>query len=267
MTGQAGFTPHTAILGTGERRALALHCTMAFSRAWAGFSKLMPELTLVAPDMPSHGSSDDWDGTSSFGDTVFEASLAAMDDAPMDVIGHSFGAMTALRLAARHPSRIRSLTVIEPVFFAIAMRDAPHTMEHHDVASAPFKSAIAAGDMVTAARTFNQMWGANGPAWESIPERTRAAMVRGVRVVPNTYDLLYEDEAGLLAPDGLALVEVPTLMLRGAEAHPSVAAVNDGLVAMMPNATQDVVPGAGHMAPISHPAACVDLVRPFFART
>ncbi|MFC6639182.1 alpha/beta fold hydrolase [Sulfitobacter sp. JBTF-M27] len=90
-------------LGKGDRRALALHCTMAFGGAWKGLSNALPELTMLAPDMPSHGRSADWDEVSDFSDTVYAGTLAVMDETPMDVIGHSFGAVTALRLAVAHP--------------------------------------------------------------------------------------------------------------------------------------------------------------------
>lgn len=267
MRPQPDFISHITTLGTGDRQALALHCTMAFGGAWNGFSKAMPELTLNAPDMPSHGRSADWDGDSNFGDTVYAASLSALGEGPMDVIGHSFGAMTALRLVASHPARIRSLTLIEPVFFAIAMREVPQTLAHHDQSAKPFREAIEAGDMETAARTFNQMWSTDGPAWETLPDRTRAAMMRGVRVVPDTYSLLYDDEAGLLVPGVLEAVTVPTLILRGEQAHPAITAINNGLVGRMPTATQAVIRQAGHMAPISHPGAVAEEVRGLLARS
>ncbi len=265
MNAQGGFEPHVIALGEGQRRALALHCTMAFGGAWAGFSKAMPELTLVTPDMPSHGKSVDWDGVSSFGDTVFAGSLKAMDAAPMDVIGHSFGAMTALRIGVKHPERVRSLTLIEPVFFAIAQRDAPDTLDAHDQDAEPFKTAVAEGDFETAARFFNRMWSAGGPPWATLPNRTRNAMVRGVRVVPDTYDLLYNDTAGLLGEEGVTNVQIPTLLIRGEHAHSSITSVNNGLVERMPNASQAVIEGAGHMAPISHPKEVAEVVRPFLA--
>jgi len=267
MNPQAGFAPHLMTLGSGARRALALHCTMAFGGAWKGLADAMPDLTLVAPDMPSHGRSADWDENSSFGDTVYEASLAAMDGTPMDVIGHSFGAMTALRLAVAHPDRIRSLTVIEPVFFGIAERDAPQTLGAHDEAATPFKDALKAKDMETAARLFNKMWSTDAPKWDTLPERTRAAMVRGVHVVPDTYGLLYDDTAGLLEPGALDDLHVPTLVMRGELAHPAIMAVNDGLAGRIPGAVQAVIKGAGHMAPITHPQACADEIRPLLALT
>ncbi|MDF1727616.1 MAG: hypothetical protein P1U53_07700, partial [Sulfitobacter sp.] len=72
MRAQPGFVPHVTELGSGPRHVLALHCTMAFGGAWSGMSKALGEgTTLVAPDMPSHGGSADWDEQSDFSDTVF----------------------------------------------------------------------------------------------------------------------------------------------------------------------------------------------------
>ena len=119
MTAQPGFKAHVSTLGAGARRVMALHCTMAFGGAWGNLAAALGEgVSVVAPDMPSHGKSSDWDEVSDFSETVYQASMAALDDAPMDVVGHSFGAAIALRMAVEHPDRIRSLTLFEPVFFA-----------------------------------------------------------------------------------------------------------------------------------------------------
>ncbi|MGC1504116.1 MAG: alpha/beta hydrolase [Sulfitobacter sp.] len=267
MTAQQGFAPFVTTIGNGSRRALALHCTMAFGGAWAGFAKALPALTLVAPDMPSHGQSPDWDETSSFGETVFQASLAAMDDMPMDLIGHSFGAMIALRIAVDAPERVRSLTVIEPVFFAVAKADAPDTLTEHAVKARPFTDAMEAGDRETAARRFNRMWSDDGPRWDSLPERTRAAMTRAVHVVPDTQDFLFEDTEGLLNAGALDACTVPTLVVRGSAAHPAITAANNGLTERMPNATSVVIDGAGHMAPITHPLELAKVMGPLLARS
>lgn len=253
MSAQAGFVPHVTTLGKGPRRVLALHCTLAFGGAWAGVAKVLgDEVTLVAPDMPSHGRSDDWDEVSDFSQTVFEASMSCLDDDPMDVIGHSFGAATALRMAADHPNRIRSLMLIEPVFFVVARRDAPEMLEDHDARAAPFFEAMATGDRTLAARTFNRMWSTSG-TWDAMPERSKAAMIRAIHVVPDTHGFLYEDAFGLLEPGVLDAVKAPAVLMRGEHALPAIKATNAGLARRLGNATEAVIEGAGHMAPISHP--------------
>jgi pimeloyl-ACP methyl ester carboxylesterase len=267
MSAQAGFVPNVMTLGTGPRRILALHCTMAFGGAWAGVAKHLGDITTIrAPDLPSHGRSADWDEISDFGQTAFDSTLAALDDAPMDVVGHSFGGMTALRLAIAYPERIRTLTLIEPVFFAVAQQDQPEVMADLDTRAAPFADAIGRGDMAGAARAFNRMWGDGGPGWDTLPESTRAAMTRAIHVVPDTYGLLYDDTAGMLAPGAMDRCTMPTLLMRGQKAHQSIIAVNDGLARRLPNATQYVVEGSGHMAPITHPARVAGALKELFDR-
>lgn len=258
---QQGFTPHVTTLGQGPRPALALHCTLAFGGAWGGVARALGDvMTFVAPDMPSHGKSVDWDGISDFGDTYFEAASGLLDpDQPMDVIGHSFGAATALRIAVEHPAKLRSLSLFEPVFFAVALADDPDALNAHDARAQPVFDLIKTGDFEAAARAFNRMW-SDGAKWDDLPERTRAAMTRAIHVVPDNNGFLYKDTCGLLAPGGLNSVEVPTLLMRGEHALPAVVATNDGLARRM-GADQCVISGAGHMAPITHPVAVADAIR------
>lgn len=267
MSTQGGFAPFVHTLGQGPRRVLALHCTLAFGGAWAGVAKMLGDrLTLVAPDMPSHGRSPDWDGQSDFARTVFDTTLAQMDAEPMDVIGHSFGAVTALRLAARDPDRIRSLTLFEPVFFAVALADAPDTLADHDRAARPFQQAIAAGDMAAAARAFNSMWSTERGTWDKMSEGSRMAMTRAIHVVPSTYPLLYEDTDGMLAPGVLDRLTMPVALVRGALSHAAVTATLEGLHNRIPGSVLEVIPDAGHMAPISHPQAMAEVFEAALAR-
>jgi pimeloyl-ACP methyl ester carboxylesterase len=216
--------------------------------------------------MPSHGGSADWDEVSDFSDTVYEAAAATLDDTPMDVVGHSFGAVAALRLAITFPEKVRSLTLIESVFFAVALQDAPETMADHDARAAPFFGAVNAGDISLAARSFNRMW-SDGPIWHSLSERSRAAMIRAIHVVPDTFGFLYEDAKGILAPGVLDAATMPSLLVRGSKTLPAVTAINDGLEARLPNASQAVIDGAGHMAPLSHPAQVSDAIRGLLMRS
>lgn len=253
--------------GDGPRRVLALHCTLAHSGAWRGLAGAMDgEVTLITPDMASHGRSPDWDGVGDFQDR----SVAAVEDLlepGMDIIGHSFGATIALRLAVAHPQKLRSLTMIEPVFFAVALQDAPDLVADHDAAAEPFFQAIRAGDMALAARSFNRMWSSQGPRWPDLPEALRRAMTRAISVVPACRDAIYDDLAGLLAPNVLNRVTAPCLLLAGSETHPVIGAVNEGLARRLPNAKSVVINGAGHMLPITHPAQTADQLRQLFARS
>jgi pimeloyl-ACP methyl ester carboxylesterase len=252
-------------IGEGPRRVLALHCTLAHSGAWRGLAAGLSDTTFVAPDMLSHGRSPDWDGQGDFQDRSVAATEHLLEP-DMDLIGHSFGATVALRLAVAHPERVRSLTLIEPVFFAVAIQDAPDLLADHDADAGPFVDALRAGDAALGARLFNRMWSNGGPRWPDLPEPLRAAMTRGIHVVPACRSAIYDDLAGMLAPGVLDQLQIPCLLLRGSETHPVIGAVNDGLARRLPDAENVVIDGAGHMLPISHPKEAAASLAALFER-
>lgn len=252
--------------GEGPRNVLALHCTLAHSGAWRGVVEAMgPDVTFVTPDMLSHGRSPDWDRQGDYQDR----SVAAVEqylDGPMDVIGHSFGATIALRLAVAHPDKVRSLTMIEPVYFAVATEDDPDEVVAHDVDETGYLDALEAGDDALAARLFNRMWSDGGLKWPDMSEQIRSAMTRSIHVVPACRPSLLDDLPGMLKPGVLDRVTCPSLLLRGSNSPSIIKTVNDGLVRRLPDAENSVVEGAGHMVPISHPVETAAKLRALFER-
>ena len=114
--------------GSGTRKALALHCTLAHSGAWRGLGKVIGDrLAITAIDLPGHGESPDWDQRDDLTDVAISYAQPYLAE-PVDLIGHSYGAVVALLLAVSKPDKVRSLTLIEPVFFAVAKVDAPDVM-------------------------------------------------------------------------------------------------------------------------------------------
>jgi pimeloyl-ACP methyl ester carboxylesterase len=51
----------------------------------------------------------------------------------------------------------------------------------------------------------------------------------------------------------LSGLTAPALILRGSLTHPIMASINDGLARRMQDATSEIIDGAGHMVPITHP--------------
>ena len=253
-------------LGSGPRDVLALHCTLAHSGAWRGLAKVIgDEVSLHAMDMPSHGKSADWTKKDGDFQDVVVAAATEMLDRPMDLLGHSFGATVALRIAAERPEMVRSLTLIEPVFFVVAGIDAPEMLAAHDEDAKPFVDAYQSGDAALSARLFNRMWSdESSPRWPDLPEKTRAAMTRAIHVVLACNPAVFDDRSGFLIPGGMDALTAPAQLLRGSNTHPIIAVVNDGLARRMPNAVSKVVEGAGHMLPITHPAQTAGELRKLF---
>ncbi len=267
MDGQGGIQPvFSRHFGHGPRQVLAIHCTLAHSGAWRGLAaQLEEEATFTAFDMLGHGRSPDWDGQGDPQDRITEIAESYLTDR-MDVIGHSFGATVALRLAVAHPERVRSLTLVEPVYFCFAMQDDPEALAAHDADAVAFTERLDRGAYAEGARLFNEMWGGAGPSWDEMPEAARAGMIRSIRFVQVCRPPLYDDLAGILEPGQLERVTMPTLLLRGTESHRVTKAINDAIARRLPDAQNIVVEGAGHMLPITHPAVVATHLRALFDR-
>jgi pimeloyl-ACP methyl ester carboxylesterase len=260
--------------GEGPRPLLAVHCSLAHSGAWRGLAAAMErEVTLTGFDMLNHGRSPDWDGQGNYQLLNTEAGLALLQemaaseggqDTPVDVIGHSFGATVALRMAMARPDLVRSLTLIEPVLFAVARSDDPGLLAAIEAESLPFDRAYAAGDLERATRLFNRLWGPGHPKWPDLPESSRAAMMRAMPVIPASHATLYDDENGTLAPGALDGVTMPVQLIYGSKSPAVMAVIARGLSRRLPQALCVAMPGAGHMLPVTHPQQTAALLRRFW---
>lgn len=255
--------------GEGPRQMLAVHCSLAHSGTWRGLCEALEgAVTITAFDMLSHGRSPDWDRQGDYQDRNTAAGLSLMPKGqPIDLIGHSFGATVALRMALARPDQVRSLTLIEPVLFRVALEDDPEMSTRVQEENRPFLDAYEAGDEALAARLFNRSWSSGAPRWPDLPETTRAAMTRAIHIVPACDGAVYQDRPGVLAPGVLEAVDLPVLLLRGSETNPIIGVVNDGLLRRLPNARSGVIAGAGHMVSITHPVETAAAIRDFWSDT
>lgn len=249
-----GFARHW---GQGGDPALLLHCSLAHSGAWDGVARaLSNRLALTAPDLVGHGRGPARDPARDYHDHCTELALEHLPDAPAHLIGHSFGATVALRLAHEHPDRVASLTMIEPVLFAAA-RGQPG-WQAHKTAMAALGPCLAAGDAEGATRLFLSDWGGAVPL-DAMPAAQRAYMIARIWIVPESAPALEEDRAGLLPC--LGALACPVLLIEGDRSPPVIAEVQTALAAAIPQARRAVIPGAGHMVPITHPAEVAGAIR------
>lgn len=244
--------------GQGGRPILALHCSLAHAGAWSGVATGLPELSLTAPDLPGHGRSADLPpGGDLHGlATAIAAELAERADGPVDLFGHSFGATVALRLTVERPDLVRRLVLIEPVLFAI-VRGTPEFDDFARVYMAV--DAQMDGDPFAAAALFHKHWGVGDFA--SLPEMQRRYMADRMPLVRAQNPVLLEDRPGLTAPGRLEAINVPVLLLEGAESPAVIGAIHGALAARIPGARRVSVPGAAHMVPITHSGAVVAAIR------
>ncbi|MBU2980955.1 alpha/beta hydrolase [Lentibacter algarum] len=262
---RAGYDVYHTVLGEGPRKALMLHCSLAHSGAWRGVAKLLgDEATMTAFDHLSHGKTAVWDGVGDYHDVSTEVAKTFLKTGEkIDLVGHSFGATVALRLALECPDMVRSAVLIEPVLFAIARLDDPEYAEIHLSEMKRISDFIDAGDTAAAAQSFLGIWG-GGPPWEAMPESMQKMMEMQIPLIPESEPAIYRDLANMTDETRLAALDMPVMLLRGSTSPKGIKTVNDGLARRMGGAENLVVEGAGHMVPITHPKETAELIRAFW---
>jgi len=240
-----GMEVYVAHAGQGARPVLMIHCSLARHESLLGLAGLLPDARVTLFDLPGHGRSAAWDGLRDY-QQVCVAVAADVVQPGSHVIGHSFGATVALRLAVERPDLVARLTLIEPVFFAAAAGTPEHAAHARDFAL--FVAALQAGDRDTAARVFHGLWGAGD--WDALKPRSRDEAVARIDLVVAGAAAIEQDAAGILPR--LAGVQMPVTLVRGAMSPPVIGAVQAALAGAMPQARQVVIAGAGHMVPVTH---------------
>jgi pimeloyl-ACP methyl ester carboxylesterase len=252
---RAGQPTHWQSLGAGPRPAIAVHCMLASGSYWAPIAAEIPEITLTAFDLPGQGRSGVYDGTEDYQKLATQI-LASFISHPVDLVGHSFGATVALRLAVAAPAAVRSLTLIEPVLFAAARGTpewAAELAEHallHDLG--------ASGRLHEAAQRFVGRWGAT--PWDSLPPAHQDAMAERMALVDASADASMDDNGRILRPDGLEAIDAPVMLIEGADSPAIVHRINEALAARLADVGTARIPGAGHMAPMTHVRQVADLI-------
>lgn len=256
----ANLPTHFVDMGEGAEPAFLMHCSLAHSGAWSPvMERLRGAMTGRAVDMIGHGGSTNW--TPDMGD-VQDVATAICTEAAEDfaqgrrlhLIGHSFGATVAMRMALDAPDRVASLTLVEPVLFAAARAADPKDFDQRVIDTDAMIADIERGDRTKAASDFTDVWGAGLP-WDALSASTRAYMEDRIHLIPAANDALFNDRGNVLGAGRLESLTMPTVLIEGAESPKVIGLIHDAFVGRLPDARRVVVQGAGHMVPISHPKA------------
>lgn len=239
----AGHRVHVTRSGEGPNR-LFIHCSLGRSETLAGVARALPPARDVFFDLPGHGRSAPWEGTDFHGD-VTEVARGLLDG-PTHVLGHSFGATVALRLAGLYPELVSRLTLIEPVMFCAA-QDAAR--DDYITLRQPFVDAWLSGDREAAAQAFLTMWGGRS-GWDAMPGAARAQLAGLMGTVISAGAAIEQDGAGIMAR--LGRITCPVDLIEGADSQPVMASIMDALETLLPQAQRHVIAGAGHMVAVSH---------------
>ena len=250
--------------GAGEPVVL-VHGSWGDGRSWEPLvAELTPGFRAIRLDRRGHSRSEGAPGQGSVEEDVADvaAVIERVAGRPAHVVGNSFGASIALRLAAGHPELVRSLAVHEPPLWGLAPED-PGARALED-AVRPVLRLLAAGDLEGGARHFAEAIVFGPGAWDGgMPEALKAVFVANA---PTFLDESRDPQAYTIALDRLAAFAGPVLLSGGERSAPGFHAVLERLAAALPGAERAMLPEAGHVPYATHPAEYAALLTSFWAR-
>ncbi len=232
--------------GDGPTRVLWLH---GWQRSGADFASVAAAaaregIASVALDLPGFGASPlpPEAGGAALYARLLAPVLAEVGDAPLVLVGHSFGGRVATVLAATNPEGVRAVVLTGvPLLRVTPTRSSPAA---YRLVRALHRRGVVSEARMEAAR---QKYG-------SRDYRNCTGLLREVLVT--SVNETYEGE--------LARVTAPVTLLWGREDREVPVAVAEAARALLvrsPRVDLEVVAGAGHLLPVERPDAVVRAVR------
>jgi pimeloyl-ACP methyl ester carboxylesterase len=187
------------------------------------------------------------------------------------VVGHSYGALTALFLETRHPELLRAVVLAEPPAISLLQHlSSPNTEKgramYADIQKnmvAPMKLAFYEGNTDLGVGFFINYVFAKPDAWQKMSTDDKKDTLRNAQewnvMLPK--GTLFPE----ISPDAVRAIRTPTLILSGAKSYPFLALIDNELAKSIRGSSNVVFPDAGHQMWYKHPDECRMLTEDFFA--
>lgn len=251
-----GATPANSTPDTGGDApvVVALHSSGAGGRQWTPWRSLLaPACTLVAPDLIGYEVDAAWAADRRVAlDEEARVIARLLEAYPQGVhlVGHSYGAAVALRVALQQPERVRSLALYEPVLFALLRDDDGAAWQEITGVGHEIAARTHGGQAAAAAALFVDYWSGAG-AWAALPPHRQRAVVARMPKVSAEFDALFGDRQAVRAYRRLTR---PVRLVGGEHSPWPARRILARLADLLPAASLAWLPGLGHMGPLEDPA-------------
>lgn len=242
--------PGVLCIGQGRDVTVLLHASLGSKRQWVPLAQRIAEsMRSVAVDLWGYGDvpmpARETHSLDHEVDRVHAQLVALFGFLPrVHLVGHSYGGAVALRFAQRHPGRVGSLALYEPVSFSLLAADAPERADIDAVREA-MDIRLSWGDARGTTAIFVDFWSGKG-AFAALAPATQSALEARIRKVPLDFTALVSAPVTL---DDLRHLAVPTLLLGGTRSPAVTQAIVTALTRTLPAARTGWL-DAGHMGPV-----------------
>lgn len=226
--------------GTSPARVVALH---GWARTHTDFDAVLDGLDAIALDLPGHGATPeppaDW-GSPQYAALVADA-LRALPEPPV-LVGHSLGGRVGVHVAASYPELVRGLVLTGAPL--IRTTTPGKSKAGYRVVRALHRRGVISDARMEAARLKY-----NAPEYRNASEDMRPVWAR---LVAENYD------------DAIAGLRCPLRLVWG-EGDTAAPVAGGEELARRTDAALTVVPGAGHMTPLTTPDALRTAIKELLA--
>lgn len=187
------------------------------------------------------------------------AFIVSHELAPAHVVGNSFGAAIALKLAAAHPRLFASLSVHEPPLIGM-IQDHPMMPAIRERIGAVV-ATLRLGDAEAGARQFVENVALGPGMWDKLPPSQRQTFIFNAST---WLDEMNEPES-IMTVDlaRLSAFNRPTLLSEGDQSPPFFAVILKKVASALPNAQHHLYRGGGHVPHLTHADEFVNVVTGF----
>jgi pimeloyl-ACP methyl ester carboxylesterase len=228
---------------------LLLHSSASTSGQWRRLIELLAgRYRLVAPDLVGYGATPMPAGELTVADEVSRLdALTERLGRPFHLVGHSYGGAVALELARAVGHRVRSLALFEPVAFHLlrASGDVEAWQEIEAVARRHL-ALVREGALAAAADAFTGYWMGPG-AFTGMPTQVQVHVAAAMPKVAAEFRMAFELDHGT---DAYRSFRFPILLMSAGRSTLAARRTAEILREALPQPSWEVLPQAGHMAPV-----------------
>lgn len=222
----------------------------------------------IAMDQRYFGSGPWADNGTQYSQATHVADLTAfirqLNAGPVHLVGRSYGADVALRMAVQHPELVRSLFLNEPPLPSVLTNpDEQKVVSDERKSRAPISAAAQAGNAEEATRLFHDWVNGDPGNFERLPQATKSMLLDNARTVRLHTSA---PPPGQVTCEQLGQLKVPVTITKGELTRPFFRVHSEAAHRCIPGSQLVTIPGARHGSSDQNAAAFNDALLSFLAR-